>query len=67
MTTSQQQQLLIIADELKRLQQPPTGNLARLSALATDLLSQFKSIRIHKWDPGKYYFKITLPYLVIKR
>ena len=69
-STSQQQQVLLIADELKQFDRKRITyeqHFARLSALATDFLSQFKSIQIHKWDPGKYYFKITLPYLVIKR
>ena len=59
-STSQQQQVLLVADELKQFE-------GRLSALATDLLSQFKSIQIYKWDPGKYSFQITLLNLAIER
>jgi len=59
-TTSQQQQVSFIADELKQLERHSKENFARLSALATDLLNQFKIIQIQKWDPGKYYLKITL-------
>ena len=67
MTISQQKQALLIADELKQVERYSKENFARLSALATELLSQFKPIQIHKWDPGKYCFKITLLNLVIKR
>ena len=69
MTTSQQQQVSLIADELKQLERHSKENFARLSALASDLLNQFKSIQIQKWDPGKSYLKIKLLNLVnvIKR
>ena len=60
MTTLQQQQVCLIADELNKLERHSKENFARLSALATDLLSQFKSIQIQKWDPGKYYLKIKM-------
>ena len=59
-TSSQQQQVLFIVDELKQLER----HSKELSSLATGLLSQFKSIQIQQWDPGKYYLKITLPNLV---
>ena len=58
MTTSQQQQALHIVGEFKQLERHPKENFARLSALATDFLNQFEPIQIHKWDPGKYCFKI---------
>ena len=67
MTTSQQQQALRILGEFKQLERHPKGNLARLSAVATDFLNQFEPIQIHKWDPGKYISKLTWLNLVIKR
>ena len=63
-TISQQQQVLVIVDELKQLERHSNDHFARFSALATDLLNQFKSIQIQKWNPGKYYLKITLLNLV---
>ena len=62
MISSQQQQVLLIAGELKQFEQNSKENFERislnLSALATNLLNQSKSIQIHEWDPGKYCFKI---------
>ena len=59
-TTSQQQQVFRIANELNQLERHSKENqqeLSRLSALATDLWNQFKLIQIQKWDPGKYSLK----------
>ena len=58
MTTSQKQNLLLIADELKRLEPQIKQNFSRLSSLASDLLdqNQLKSVKILKWDPGKFFF-----------
>ena len=64
-TTLQQRQVLLMVDEFKQLERHSKENFARFSALATDLLSQFNSVQIQKWDPGKYYFKITLLNLVM--
>ena len=64
MTTSQQQQALLIAGEFNKFERNSKENFARLSALATNLLNQFKSIQIQKWDPGKYYLKIIFMTLV---
>ena len=69
MTTLQQKQVLLIVDEFKQLERHSKDNFARFSALATDLLNQFKSIPIQKWESGKYYLKISFLHLekVIKR
>ena len=64
MTTLQQQQVNLIADQLNQFERNSKENFARLSALATNLLNQFKSIQIQKWDPGKYYLKIIFMTLV---
>merc|ERR1719284_1434078 len=57
MTTSQKQNLILIADELKRLEPQIKQNFSRLSSLASDLLdqNQFKSVKILKWDPASKY------------
>ena len=56
MATSQQQKLLLITEELKRLQPQIKENFPRLSFLTTGLFDQFKSVKILKWDPGKYTY-----------
>lgn len=47
-------QLSIITNEMNQLERQTKEKLARLSSLATDLLSQVKIIKIEQWDPGKY-------------
>ena len=60
MTTLQQQQVNLITDQLNQFGRDSKENFDMLSALATRLLNQFKSIQIQTWDPGKFCFKIAL-------
>ena len=54
--TTSQQQLSLIATEMTQFK----DSFARLQSLATDLLAQVKSTKIHQWDSGNFFYFFML-------